>query len=69
MSAFIPDRNGVLMVGRGGPVLLNPDQVSQMLDTFEREAKAAEAAAHIARQAFNALWDARCAALDAVCAA
>ena len=69
MSAFHPDRNGVLMLGTGGPVLLNPDQVSQMLTDFEREAKAAEHAADVARRAFNALWDARCAALDAVCAA
>jgi hypothetical protein len=64
---FTHARDGVLMDLGGPTILLTPAQVSDMLDLYEQGAKQAEADAARCRKRFNALWDARCAALDAVC--
>jgi hypothetical protein len=63
-TTFQATRDGVLMIGTGGPVLLDRRQVSQMLNTFEAEARAAEVAADQARRAFNSLFDADCRRAD-----
>jgi hypothetical protein len=52
------------MTGTGHHALLNGDQIDQMLGDFEREAKAAEAAAAAYRKAHCDLWQARCRVYD-----
>jgi len=43
---------------------LSDHRVEDLLTFFEKEATEADKAAADARKAFNALWDARCAASD-----
>lgn len=43
---------------------LSDHRIDDLLALFEKEVAQAELAAHAARCAFNALWDARCAAKD-----
>lgn len=44
--------------------VLSDHQVEDLLTQFQACEAEAEKAAHEARQAFNDLWDARCAAVD-----
>lgn len=50
MTRFIAEHGAVTMLTDRGPVRLEPHQVEQLLDIFQREA---------AKDLFNALWDAR----------
>jgi hypothetical protein len=43
---------------------LTDHRVEDLLTLFEAEATEAAKAARVAREAFNALWDARCQAMD-----
>jgi hypothetical protein len=63
-TTFEPCRDGVLRHDGGRTSLLSPQEVTDLLGLYEREKEAAQRVADHCDALHNALWAARCDALD-----
>jgi hypothetical protein len=64
-TTFRPAGRAVEMNGLGGPVRLDMAQCDHLLNLYQREARAAERTMRDCHALFYALWEARCAVVDA----